>query len=116
MFRPVDSKRISVNLVCRLGAVSCLFRIVKICGKREGRRRDILENRYGRRSIAVASQVPVAEWHRRLDEGIELRTPAPSLLPQLAGRGQNPVGGRVTASEPVDHAADRVRTVCERRP
>ena len=35
------------------------------------RRRDILEildDRYGRRSIVVTSQMPVAEWHRQLDD------------------------------------------------
>lgn len=35
------------------------------------RRRDILEildDRYGRRSIVVTSQMPVADWHRQLDD------------------------------------------------
>lgn len=35
------------------------------------RRRDLLEildDRYGRRSIVVTSQMPVAEWHRQLDD------------------------------------------------
>ena len=35
------------------------------------RRRDILEildDRYGRRSIVLTSQMPVAEWHRQLDD------------------------------------------------